>query len=325
MNKNEIIPKRIKKRVAEMTKEEYEANKVYRRLEGRRYHAKVSEDYKQVLRERAKEYAKRKRASMTNEERTKAAKRQWQLAKQRMATKSAEEKQSARRRRAEIWKRYYENNRKSILERQKELRASLPSERKETLKEKSRKRSSEWRKKRTDEEKTKNAEYQRMWMNERRATDLHFKILDNLRSRLVIAVKRRNSKKANKRTHELFGVEWDSFILHLESQFDSRMKWDNWGRNGWHIDHIVPLAAFDLAKKKELLVASFYLNHRPCWGKENMKKGGSMPAKKDVPLALRRKLYELDPDFFERKTYVRRDVQDKTLKKPSQVAVKKTS
>lgn len=304
--KKKIVPKRCKKRVADMTPEEYEANKLYRRLEARAYHAKTTEEYKQKLRDRASAYAKRKRASMTTEERSADAKRRWKRAKERLAAKPDAEKQREREKRAAIWKRYYQKDREKFLEGQRARRASLPAENQERNRAKARKRSEQVRRTRTPQEKKSDLEYKRRWINEKRASDLHFRVLSNLRARLGGAVRRRDSKKANKRTKDLVGVDWQTFCEHIERQFDNKMSWENWGKNGWHIDHIIPLAAFDLSKKKELAVASYYLNHRPMWGKDNMSKAGNMPAKKEVPIALRRKLYELDKKFFERPTYVRK-------------------
>lgn len=306
MAKKKIIPRRVPKKVADMTPEEYEANKLYRRLEARRYHSKTTEEYKQKLRDRAKAYAKRKSASMTKEERSADARRRWKRAKERLAAKPDAEKQREREKRAAIWKRYYQKDREKFLEGQRARRASLPAENQERNRAKARKRSEEVRTNRTPQEKKKDLEYKRRWINQKRAEDLHFRVLSNLRARLGAAVRRRDSKKANTRTHALVGVDWETFRKHIEKQFDENMSWDNWGKTGWHIDHIIPLAAFDLSKKKELAVASYYLNHRPMWGKENMRKAGNMPAKKEVPIALRRKLYELDENFFDRPNYVRR-------------------
>lgn len=32
---------------------------------------------------------------------------------------------------------------------------------------------------------------------------------------------------------------------HLESKFTKGMTWDNYGKNGWHVDHIIPRSFFD--------------------------------------------------------------------------------
>jgi len=50
------------------------------------------------------------------------------------------------------------------------------------------------------------------------------------------------------------------------------MSWENYGFEGWHIDHIKPISAFDsTAIIKEINSLD---NLQPLWAKENFKKGG---------------------------------------------------
>lgn len=59
---------------------------------------------------------------------------------------------------------------------------------------------------------------------------------------------------------------------HLESKFDSEMNWNNYGFNGWHIDHIKPLNTFNLSNNEELKKACHYSNLQPLWAIDNLKK-----------------------------------------------------
>ena len=59
---------------------------------------------------------------------------------------------------------------------------------------------------------------------------------------------------------------------HLESQFDSRMNWSNWGKY-WHVDHVYPLAAANLEDRVEFLAAANWRNLQPLEAKANMEKG----------------------------------------------------
>ena len=51
------------------------------------------------------------------------------------------------------------------------------------------------------------------------------------------------------------------------------MNWANHAPKGWHIDHIKPLASFDLADRKQLLESVHYTNLQPLWAADNLRKG----------------------------------------------------
>lgn len=69
------------------------------------------------------------------------------------------------------------------------------------------------------------------------------------------------------------GCTLDEFKVHIESQFQPGMSWENWSMRGWHLDHIRPLDSFDLTKPEELAKACHYSNMQPLWAKENWSKG----------------------------------------------------
>ena len=93
-------------------------------------------------------------------------------------------------------------------------------------------------------------------------------IKDVLRSRLNSAIKR--DQKSGSAVKDL-GCTIEELKLYLESQFEDNMSWDNHGE--WHIDHIKPLASFDLTNEEELKKACNYTNLQPLWAKDNLKKG----------------------------------------------------
>ena len=51
------------------------------------------------------------------------------------------------------------------------------------------------------------------------------------------------------------------------------MSWDNYGLMGWHIDHIRPLASFDMTKKDDVIAAFSLSNLQPLFASENCSKG----------------------------------------------------
>lgn len=69
------------------------------------------------------------------------------------------------------------------------------------------------------------------------------------------------------------GCSVEDLVKHLEAQFQPGMTWDNWSQEGWHVDHIRPLATFDLADRAQFLEACHFTNLQPMWAKENLSKG----------------------------------------------------
>lgn len=107
-----------------------------------------------------------------------------------------------------------------------------------------------------------------------RKTSIQFALKDSLRASLNRAL-RRNWVKKSKRTMELVGCEVEELKVHLEANFVNGMSWEN--RSTWHVDHFVPLAAFDLRDEEEQLSAFNWKNLRPLSGHENQSKSDSIP------------------------------------------------
>ena len=102
-----------------------------------------------------------------------------------------------------------------------------------------------------------------------RKNNLQLKIKDSLRNRFSRALQR--NTKSGSAVRDL-GCTIEEFKTYLESKFQPDMNWDNWSRDGWHIDHIKPLASFDLTDRKQLLEACHYTNLQPLWAKDNLSK-----------------------------------------------------
>ena len=73
------------------------------------------------------------------------------------------------------------------------------------------------------------------------------------------------------------GCTLGEFKAYIEVQFLPGMNWNNWNQAGWHLDHIRPLASFDLTKREEFLQACHYTNYQPLWAVDNMRKGTKRP------------------------------------------------
>lgn len=93
--------------------------------------------------------------------------------------------------------------------------------------------------------------------------------------RMIKNVVARMVRKAGTRKHlrsqQYLGCKFKEARQHIESQFKRGMSWQNYGKE-WEIDHIMPLAAFDLSNPDHLRMASRYTNLRPLWKDENRMK-----------------------------------------------------
>lgn len=72
-------------------------------------------------------------------------------------------------------------------------------------------------------------------------------------------------------TYKYIGLDKEEFKKHIESQFTEGMTWDNWGIDGWHLDHRLPLSAAET--EEEIGLLWHYTNLQPMWAEENIAKG----------------------------------------------------
>ena len=67
----------------------------------------------------------------------------------------------------------------------------------------------------------------------------------------------------NNRIENLFYVDKQGFMDHLESLFEPGMSWNNYG--AWHLDHKTNLSVFNFLDPKVIEKANHYTNIRPMW------------------------------------------------------------
>jgi hypothetical protein len=118
--------------------------------------------------------------------------------------------------------------------------------------------------------KDKAREYDREWKSQKYKDDNFFRIKHNISCRLSKAI---SKKWLSVNTKELMGCDRETFMKHLESQFRDGMSWENYGKNGWHVDHILPLISFNMLDINEVKKACHYTNLQPLWWWENLEKG----------------------------------------------------
>lgn len=88
-----------------------------------------------------------------------------------------------------------------------------------------------------------------------------------LRGRLYDGIKRYRQGRVVVTVVRDLGCSMAEFIAYLESRFLPGMTWENYGNGhqGWSIDHVIPLAWFDLRDKKAARYATHFSNLQPVW------------------------------------------------------------
>jgi hypothetical protein len=120
------------------------------------------------------------------------------------------------------------------------------------------------------------SEKRRGYRERRVRTDVGFRLAQSLRSRFHNVLKGKTKSGSSVRD---LGCSLGDLKIYLESAFRTGMTWENYGhgKGKWNIDHIMPLAAFDLTDRQHVLLACSYLNLQPLWHEENMAKNDTYP------------------------------------------------
>ena len=95
----------------------------------------------------------------------------------------------------------------------------------------------------------------------RRETNLSYAMGIRLRTRVADVLRKYQTVRCESVTtavRQLLGCTISELVKHLESKFLPGMSWDN--RKLWHIDHIRPLASFDLTDVEQQHLAFHYTN-----------------------------------------------------------------
>src|ERR1043165_1347852 len=114
--------------------------------------------------------------------------------------------------------------------------------------------------------------YNHAYSKARMQTDPEFKLLKSMRGRLWEALK---GKSKSKTTQQLIGVDIEIFTKWIDFQLEEGMTMKNYGTI-WHIDHVIPLASFNLLDEDELQKAMNWKNIRPLTPVRNMQKSNKV-------------------------------------------------
>lgn len=121
----------------------------------------------------------------------------------------------------------------------------------------------------------KNGDRSRKIVREKRKTDIQTKLRSVIRCRIKSALR---GLVKSKSSIAYLGCSVAHARAHIEKQFKEGMTWENHAIDGWHIDHILPLASFDLTDEDQRRRAFHYTNLQPLWALENLIKQKKLPA-----------------------------------------------
>jgi len=110
----------------------------------------------------------------------------------------------------------------------------------------------------------------------RRATEVNYRLTVALRTRLGRAFRRARAGQYVA-TIPLLGCSIADFKIYIESKFEPGMSWQNYGKKGWHLDHIVPCSLFDLTKPEHQKYCFHFSNYQPLWANLNRAKYNHLP------------------------------------------------
>lgn len=105
-------------------------------------------------------------------------------------------------------------------------------------------------------------------------SDIQYRIKCLLRTRLFAAIKTQGARKCGS-ISQLIGCSIPDLLIYLESKFEPGMTWGNYGPV-WHVDHIMPLAIFDLTNESHQIRAFHFSNLQPLFALENCSKNSNV-------------------------------------------------
>ncbi len=100
------------------------------------------------------------------------------------------------------------------------------------------------------------------YAKEKRASCPSFRINKNMSKAVWGMLK---DKKGYRSWNSLVGYSKEELIKHLESKFTKGMSWENYGKGGWHVDHIIPRCKFNSADEKKFKQCWDLANLQPLW------------------------------------------------------------
>lgn len=102
-----------------------------------------------------------------------------------------------------------------------------------------------------------------------KAKNIHVQIKQCLTNRL------RNLMSKQKRTEDYLGTSIDLIMKWFEFNFGNKYSWENRSTT-WHIDHTIPVKAFDMDSNEDVFICFSWMNTMPLSRSENIRKHDSI-------------------------------------------------
>ena len=201
------------------------------------------------------------------EQRLEYHRRYYRENRERLLAQTAEYRRKNTGAKREAGKAYYQANREKLKARSKSPAGRAIQRRyRENNKEVLRQRHRDWRES--------NRDHLRQYKKRRRQHKPELALINRIRCRTWCALKTAGARKSGKTIH-LVGCSAKELAAWIESQFTDGMCWARIGEI--HIDHVIPLAKFNLAEEEQQRAAFHYTNLRPMWDIENKRKSDRVP------------------------------------------------
>lgn len=139
-------------------------------------------------------------------------------------------------------------NKRSRNKKRPEEKSKIRKEMYNKNKERELRRNKEWKEKNSSRYKAKSKEHYQINKKEinlkrkiRSQNNCKLRVDGVMRKSIRLAL---NGKKAGQSWKDLAGYSIEELTICLESKFTKNMSWENRGKNGWEIDHIIPISLF---------------------------------------------------------------------------------
>jgi len=103
--------------------------------------------------------------------------------------------------------------------------------------------------------------------------------LNKLRCSMASSI-RYHCSRSGRSFSTIFGFRIKELKEHMESKFELEMNWDNYGKGGWSVDHIIPV--------------KYKINEKYYWDQEQLKNSNSQDFKKCWALSNLQPKWEID-------------------------------